>query len=128
MPRQDLRPAVLVCPEWWGLNDYPKHRADQLAKMGYIAFVADMYGKGVNTEDPGQAGAWATPLMTNSKADAATCLRRAQHIARSKIRRQNPRRGHRLLLWWNLRAGTGPRRCSAGGRGFIPWECKPERR
>ena len=64
---QDLRPAVLVCPEWWGLNDYPKHRADQLAKMGYIAFVADMYGKGVNTEDPGQAGAWATPLMTNRK-------------------------------------------------------------
>jgi dienelactone hydrolase len=64
---QDLRPAVLVCPEWWGLDDYPKHRADQLAKMGYVAFVADIYGKGVTTQDPSQAGALATPFMTNRK-------------------------------------------------------------
>ncbi len=63
----DIRPAVLVCPEWWGLDDYPKHRADQLAKMGYVAFVADVYGKGVNTDDPKQAGAWATPFMTDRK-------------------------------------------------------------
>jgi dienelactone hydrolase len=64
---QDIRPAVLVFPEWWGLDDYPKHRADQLAKMGYVAFVADMYGKGVNTDDPKQAGEWATPLLTDRK-------------------------------------------------------------
>jgi dienelactone hydrolase len=65
---QDLRPAVLVCPEWWGLDDYPKHRADQLAKMGYVAFVADIYGRGVSTEDPAQAGAWSAPLMADRKA------------------------------------------------------------
>ncbi|HEX7194974.1 MAG TPA: dienelactone hydrolase family protein, partial [Chthoniobacterales bacterium] len=29
-------PGVLVFPEWWGLNDYIKGRADQLAKMGYV--------------------------------------------------------------------------------------------
>lgn len=63
----DLRPAVLVCPEWWGVTDYPKHRADQLAKMGYVAFVADIYGQGQQTEDPRQAGAWATPFMTDRK-------------------------------------------------------------
>src|SRR5580658_5345342 len=64
----ELRPAVLVCPEWWGLNDYPRHRADQLAKMGYVAFVADVYGRGVNTDDPDQAGKWATPFLTDRKA------------------------------------------------------------
>jgi dienelactone hydrolase len=64
---QDLRPAVLVIPEWWGLDDYPKHRADQLAKMGYVAFVADIYGGGKNTQDPKQAGAWATPFLTDRK-------------------------------------------------------------
>jgi len=60
---QDIRPAVLVCPEWWGITDYGKHRADQLAKMGYIAFVADIYGEGKTTDDPRQAGAWHAPFM-----------------------------------------------------------------
>jgi dienelactone hydrolase len=61
----DLRPAVLVCPEWWGMTEYPKHRADQLAKMGYVAFVADIYGGGKSTEDSKEAGAWATPFVTD---------------------------------------------------------------
>ena len=30
------RPAVLVVHEWWGLNDYARSRAEQLAGMGYI--------------------------------------------------------------------------------------------
>jgi dienelactone hydrolase len=64
---ENIRPAVLVCPEWWGLTDYPRHRADQLAKMGYVAFVADIYGKGVTTDDPKQAGEWATPFVTDRK-------------------------------------------------------------
>ncbi len=61
----NLRPAVLVLPEWWGVDDYPKHRADQLAKMGYVAFVADIYGNGQVTDDASQAGTWATPFMKN---------------------------------------------------------------
>lgn len=54
------RPAVLVAPEWWGLNDYVRSRAEQLADMGYLAFAVDMYGDGRSTEDPKQAAAWAT--------------------------------------------------------------------
>jgi dienelactone hydrolase len=45
------RPGVVIFPEWWGLNDYSKQRAQQLAKLGYVAFAADMYGKGVVTQD-----------------------------------------------------------------------------
>jgi len=61
-------PGVLVVPEWWGLNDYPKGRAGQLAQLGYVAFVADMYGAGVTTTDPKKAGELAgqfygKPLM-----------------------------------------------------------------
>jgi dienelactone hydrolase len=40
-------PGVLVFPEWWGLNDWVKGRAEALAKLGYVAFAADMYGDGV---------------------------------------------------------------------------------
>src|SRR5471032_14850 len=56
------RPGILVIPEWWGLNDYVKGRAMQLASMGYVAFVADMYGGGVNTTDAAQAKQLAGPL------------------------------------------------------------------
>ena len=60
--------GVLVIPEWWGLTEYPKSRAEQLAKMGYVAFAADMYGAGVVTADPKRAGELAgqfygKPLM-----------------------------------------------------------------
>lgn len=41
------RPGVLVIHEWTGLSAYEKGRADQLAKLGYVAFAADIYGKGV---------------------------------------------------------------------------------
>jgi len=57
------RPGVLVVQEWWGVNDYPKMRARQLAELGYVAFAADMYGKGKVTDDPKQAGEWAGPLI-----------------------------------------------------------------
>ena len=40
------RPGVLVVHEWWGHNDYARKRADMLAELGYIAFAADVYGKG----------------------------------------------------------------------------------
>ena len=61
-------PGILVVPEWWGLTDYPKHRAEQLAQLGYVAFAADMYGAGVTTTDPKKAGELAgqfygKPLM-----------------------------------------------------------------
>lgn len=59
------RPGVLVVPEWWGLTDYPKKRAEQLAGLGYVAFAADMYGKGRHTTDPKEAGALAGALRSD---------------------------------------------------------------
>lgn len=61
-------PGVVIFPEWWGLNDYPKSRALQLAELGYVAFAADMYGAGVVTQDPKKAGElsgqlYGKPLM-----------------------------------------------------------------
>src|SRR5690348_813837 len=50
------RPGVLVCHEWWGLTEYPRSRAEQLAKLGYVAFALDMFGKGVKTDNPDAAG------------------------------------------------------------------------
>jgi dienelactone hydrolase len=62
---KDKRPGILVVHEWWGLNDYVRGRAGQLAKMGYVAFALDMYGKGKVTEHPNQAGEWAKQITSN---------------------------------------------------------------
>ncbi|HEV7302104.1 MAG TPA: dienelactone hydrolase family protein [Tepidisphaeraceae bacterium] len=59
------RPGVLVAPEWWGLTDYPKKRAQQLAELGYVAFVADYYGDGKTTDDPKEAGEMAGPVKND---------------------------------------------------------------
>jgi dienelactone hydrolase len=57
------RPGILVVPEWWGLNDYAKSRARQLASLGYVAFAADMYGDGQTTDDPKVAPTLSGPFM-----------------------------------------------------------------
>jgi dienelactone hydrolase len=49
------RPGVLVIHEWTGVNDYVKKRAEQLARLGYVAFAADIYGKGVRPSTPDAA-------------------------------------------------------------------------
>jgi dienelactone hydrolase len=45
------RPGVLVIHDWTGLQDYTKSRTTQLAELGYVAFAADIYGKGVRPTD-----------------------------------------------------------------------------
>jgi len=61
------QPAVLVFPEWWGLNNYVKMRADQLADMGYVAMAVDIYGDARNTTDPSQAGEWSAKLRESGQ-------------------------------------------------------------
>jgi dienelactone hydrolase len=56
------RPAVLVIPEWWGLNDYPKMRARELAKLGYVAMALDVYGDGKVAETPDSATKYSGPF------------------------------------------------------------------
>jgi dienelactone hydrolase len=56
------RPGVLVVHEWWGLNAYVERRARELASLGYVAFAADMYGKGVKATTTDEAKALATTL------------------------------------------------------------------
>ena len=54
------RPGVLVIHEWTGINDYIKRRVGELARLGYVAFAADIYGKGVRPSNPKEAAAQAT--------------------------------------------------------------------
>lgn len=53
------RPAVLIVHDWTGVGPYVKQRAEQLARLGYVAFAVDIYGKGVRPASPEAAGAQA---------------------------------------------------------------------
>lgn len=79
--RKGGAPGVLVVPEWWGLNDYVKGRARELAELGYVAFAADMYGEGKTTTDPREAGTLAggvTGDVSAWRSRAAAALRALQ--------------------------------------------------
>jgi len=49
-------PGVLILPAWMGIDDEAKTAALDLEKQGYIAFVADIYGKGNIPTDFASAG------------------------------------------------------------------------
>ncbi len=53
------RPGVLVVHEWMGHNPYVRKRAEGLARLGYVAFALDMYGKGVRAKDSKEAASLA---------------------------------------------------------------------
>lgn len=59
------RPGVLVVHQWMGLTDYEQNRAVMLAHLGYVAFCADIYGKGVRPQSIKAAGAEATKYKTD---------------------------------------------------------------
>lgn len=75
------KPIVLIVPEWWGLDEYVKGRAKQLAELGYFAVGVDMYGEGKTAADPAAAGAMAGPFYANpqmAKARLEAALAKAK--------------------------------------------------
>jgi carboxymethylenebutenolidase len=43
-------PGIVVIHEWWGLNDWVKDQAQELAKQGYVALAIDLYRGKVATD------------------------------------------------------------------------------
>ena len=58
-------PGVLILPAWMGIDDEAKTAALELEKQGYIAFVADIYGKGNIPTDFASAGKMAGQFKTD---------------------------------------------------------------
>ena len=74
--KKSPRAIVLIVPEWWGLTEYTKTRARQLAELGYFAMVVDMYGHGDTAADPKAAMAFAktyymNPTLAKPRLEAA---------------------------------------------------------
>ena len=72
--RSDRRPGVLLIHDWSGVGEYVQVRAQMLARLGYVALAADIYGADVRPgpqEAPGVAGGYyRNPALTRSRAAA----------------------------------------------------------
>lgn len=63
------RPAVLVGHDWTGRRDFATGKAEEMARLGYVGFALDMYGKGVFGADGDVEG--NTALMGPLAGDRA---------------------------------------------------------
>ncbi len=77
------QPGVLVVHEWWGLNDFAKQKASELAGLGYTALAADIYGNGQTTTDPKEAARLAGEMRGNPKLLRARARAGLQALAAS---------------------------------------------
>ena len=50
------KPGILILPAWMGIDDHSKESANELSKLGYNTFIADIYGVGNKPTNPGEAG------------------------------------------------------------------------
>jgi len=50
------RPGVLIAHAWMGIGPHEEAVARRLAEAGYVAFCADIYGRGIRPKTPDEAG------------------------------------------------------------------------
>jgi dienelactone hydrolase len=60
--------GVLVLPAWMGIDNNAKENANELAKLGYISFVADIYGVDKRPKNTKEAGQIAGSFKKDYKA------------------------------------------------------------
>jgi dienelactone hydrolase len=84
-------PGVLIVHQWKGLGDYEKKRAEMLARMGVVAFCADIYGKGIRADSAAEAGKLAGKYkgdraLLRQRVNAALKELQAQpHVNQAKV-------------------------------------------
>jgi dienelactone hydrolase len=62
---EGVRPVVLIHHAWVGRDEFVADKARKLAELGYLAFAADMYGKGVLGSSPEENAKLMQPFMDN---------------------------------------------------------------
>ncbi|MEP6560489.1 MAG: dienelactone hydrolase family protein [Nakamurella sp.] len=78
------RPGVLLMHDWLGVGGYIRARSQMLARIGYVALAADIYGAGLrpSERDAAQvAGAfYADPALVRARATAGLSQLRAHPL------------------------------------------------
>jgi dienelactone hydrolase len=59
----ERRPCIVIAHAWRGLEAFEQEKADLLAKAGYVAFCADLYGGGKTAANDEEASNLMLPLF-----------------------------------------------------------------
>lgn len=84
-------PAILMVHNWMGITGETKAQAERMAKLGYIVFAADIYGKGIRPNSPEAAGQLAGKYKSDRQefrdrlALALKTLRAQDHVDSDQI-------------------------------------------
>jgi dienelactone hydrolase len=76
------RPGIVIFSEWWGITEYLKRRARQIAELGYVAFAADMYGGGKTAADATEANELMNGLFADMDGTSAKVRAAVEQLAR----------------------------------------------
>jgi dienelactone hydrolase len=105
-------PGVVVVHQWMGLSDHERRVSDDLAKLGYVALAADIYGEGVHPKSGGEAG----KLAGTYKGDRALYRSRVA-AAIAALKAQKDVDGARVAVIGYCFGGTGALEAARGGLG-----------
>lgn len=56
-------PGILIAHAWMGQDDFARKKAHDLARLGYVAFAADVYGDGQEVQTNDEAAELMMPLF-----------------------------------------------------------------
>ncbi|QWR77142.1 dienelactone hydrolase family protein [Candidatus Magnetomonas plexicatena] len=84
------RPAVLIVHDWMGHGEFVEEKARQLAKLGYVAFAADIYGKNIRPKNNDEAAKLAG-MYKNDRNLLRRRIKTALHYLHS-IQHTDPQR------------------------------------
>jgi dienelactone hydrolase len=111
------RPGIVVVHEWTGLGKYVTSRIEQLASLGYVAFAADIYGKGIRPNDPQNAGKVADSFKNN-----IPLLRKRTELAVQELKKMKEVDSQNLAAMGYCFGGTSALELARSGanlQGFI---------
>ncbi|MDQ6470695.1 dienelactone hydrolase family protein [Flavobacterium sp. LHD-80] len=66
--KSSQNPGILLLPAWLGIDNASKGIAQDLSKLGYHVFIADIYGEGNYPKNTSEAGKQAGFYKTNYEA------------------------------------------------------------
>jgi dienelactone hydrolase len=78
------RPGVVISHAWGGVGEFEQERAQDIAKLGYVGFALDLYGKGIRGSNPDENAKLMQPFL----GDRAL-LQKRMHLAVDTIRAQD---------------------------------------
>lgn len=108
------RPAVVIIHQWMGPTEHEKMYAQHLAELGYVAFVADIFGKGVRPTNADEAGKVAAQYKSDIKL-----FRQRIKVALDRVAKNKMVDVKKLVVMGFCFGGTGALEAARGGLPIV---------